>query len=145
MAKKMLAPEHKKFFQINGYIAFDQLITAEAVEALVKLIEQQRVEMPGLALENLAGRLPALQAMAKQLSYVAAGLLERKPIWLKCDRYLQAPDNMEIEEREVALVIDAKGRATFSILPEHLYKESSPCYLLFVYTANNQNTPILFK
>ncbi len=146
MARFILAPEHKKFFQLNGFISFESLIPAQEMEAIWKQIEGHRPNLPGLTQENLSGALPELLPMARKIGPIAAGLLDRKPIRLAYDCVVeQLEETPTIEEREVGLLLGKTGTGFFFTDPSHLYNLKQECYLLLVFTANYSNNPILVK
>ena len=146
MKRVSIAPEHKKFFQINGYIAFEFLVSPEEMKALFATIEKRRSELPGFDQENLFRSLPEVMEIAQRLGPIGAALLARKPIRIAYDRYAENLEIIpEIEEREVGLLLSASGKGLFFTEPSHLYKEPDACYLFIVLTANFVNNPIVSK
>ncbi|MCH9627210.1 MAG: hypothetical protein S4CHLAM2_08450 [Chlamydiales bacterium] len=146
MARFILAPEHKKFFQLNGFISFETLIAVEEMKAIWKRIEKHRSDLPGLTQENLSAALPELLPMARKIGPIAAGLLDRKPIRLVYDCVVeQLEQTPAIEEREVGLLLSKTGAGFFFTQPSHLDTLKQECYLLLVFTANYSNNPILVK
>lgn len=146
MRRVTLAPEHKKFFQINGFISFEELVSPLEMKELLKQIHKQRSETPGFAQENLFRSLPDVLTLARKLGGFAAGLIDRKPIRIAYDCFLKQLDAIpEIEDREVGLLLSLKGKGLFFTERSHLYNEKEECYFLFVFTANYVNNPVVFK
>ncbi len=146
MKRTALAPEHKKFFQINGYISFDGLISSKEIEELWKLILKRRAELSESTHENLSRSIPNILTLARKQGGIASGLLDRKPIRFAYDAFIENLEGIrEIEEREVGLLISKSGKGLFFTDPSHLYNEKEACYLLIVFTANYVNNPIVYN
>lgn len=145
MRRTMIAPEHKKFFQINGFIAFDGLTASSEMKEIQKSIQSHKSNLPGLSQENLVRAIPSIFTLAHKLSKTAGALLDRKPIRLKYDAFLEDLERLPlIEERELGLLLLPNGKGVFFTNPTALYNEPAPWYLLLIFTANYVNNPILF-
>lgn len=146
MKRRTLAPEHKKFFQINGYISFEELVDTQEMQTLWQQILKRRRELPGLTYENLSRSLPEVFILARKLGGIAAGLLDRKPIRFAYDSFIENLQEVRhIEEREVGLLLSESGKGLFFTDRAHLYNENEACYLLIVFTANYVNNPIVYN
>jgi len=146
MKRITIAPEHKKFFQINGYISFEELVSSHETAALWKQIRKQQSELPGLFLENLSRSIPEVLVLARKLGGIAAGLLDRKPIRFAYDCFVENLEEIpEIDEREVGFLLSLSGKGFFFTDSSHLYNEKEECYLLIIFTANYVNNPIVYN
>lgn len=146
MKRVALAPEHKKFFQINGYISFEGLVPSHEMDELWKQILKRRSELRGNTHENISRSIPQVLMLARKLGGIAAGLLDRKPIRFAYDSFIEnLKEVREIEDREVGLLLSVSGKGLFFTSCSHLYNEPQECYLLIVFTANYVNNPIVFK
>lgn len=146
MSRVTIAPEHKKFFQLNGYITLEGLLTADEVKELAQEVKKHRSELPGLLIENFPGALP----IARKQGAIAAALLDRKPLYLTYDCVLDDLEEMPtLEDREIALLLPLSGpragEGLFMIDRSHLYKERKACYLLLIFTANFSTNPIVYQ
>ena len=146
MTRMMIAPEHKKFFQINGFISFEELVSSREMKELFNQIYQQRSELPGLILDNLFRSIPTILTLAGKLGPIAASLIDRKPLYLMYDCLLEDIEKIpQIQDRELGLLLSLTGKGLFFTDRSHLYNEKEKCYFLLVFTANYVNNPIVFK
>ncbi|MCC5832025.1 MAG: DUF5070 domain-containing protein [Chlamydiales bacterium] len=146
MKPAALAPEHKKFFQINGYISFEGLIPSREMEAVWKEMLERHKQLPEPAHENISRSVPSVLKLARKLGGVAAGLLDRKPVRFAYDSFVETLDQVrKIEEREIGLLLSDSGKGFFFNDRSHLYNLPQECYLLIVFTANYVNNPIVFN
>lgn len=146
MKRTTIAPEHKKFFQINGFIAFDGLTSPSEMEEIEKSIRKHKSNLPGLSQENLVRAIPSIHTLARKLGKTVGALLDRKPIRLKHDAFLEDLKALPlIEERELGLLLLPSGKGLFFTEPSPLYNEEASWYLLLIFTANYVNNPILHQ
>lgn len=147
MKKMAIASDHKKFFEIHGYISFEELVPSEEIKVIFKLVQERSSELPGLNQENLFRSLPAILNLERKLARVSSALLDRKPIRIAHDAYIEKLSSIcPIGEREIGVLLDATGKGLFfNQLPSDLYKGSEPCYLFMIFTANFVNNPIVFQ
>lgn len=146
MRRLKVAPEHKKFFQRNGYITFEELVSSIEMQTLLDQIQKRRSELPGFHQENLFRSLPNLLSIAGKTAEVAAQLIERKPLRIAYDCFLESFAQIPpIQEREVGLLLSFKGKGLFFTDPSYLYNEKEACYLLLIFTANYVNNPVVYK
>ena len=140
------APEHKKFFQLNGYITFDALVDPLWLQKLFAAIEKRRSELPGVTQQNLANAFPDILKLAGKMGALATLLIEKKPLRLAQEAYIESPSDLEeLNDREVGLLLSETGSGTFYTSPSHLYNEPQACYLLLIFTPNYVNKPIVVK
>ncbi len=146
MARMTIAPEHKKYFQINGYISFEGLVPSQELKELLARINARRSDLPGLNQENLARALPSVLGMATKLAPFAAALIDKKPLRLAHDSFIEDIQKVpQLDEREIGLLLSFSGTGLFFTDPSQLYNEKEACYLLFVFTPNFVNKPTVYK
>lgn len=146
MKRKNVAAEHKKFFQINGFISFEELVQPSEMAEVFAYFQKHRSQLPGLFQENLFRSSPLILNVAKNVGYIAAALLDRKPVRIAYDCLVEDPEEVvAIEEREIGLLLSAMGKGFFFTEREQLYNVQKECYLLLIFTANYANNPIVYS
>lgn len=146
MKRAKIAPEHKKFFQLNGYISFEGLVPPQEMEELWNQMLERHKLLPGPLHENISRSVPLVMKLARKLGGIAASLLDRKPVRLAYDSFVEnLKEVREIEEREIGLLLSFSGKGFFFTDPTHLYNVPQECYLFIIFTANYVNNPILYN
>lgn len=148
--------EQIKFFQLQGYVEVEDLLTVEEGAQLISAIAAVRNNSPGYPDENFYRSLPLVISLAKKKGWgqVAAELLHKKPLRLASDRFFsELPASFDpIEDHACGLFIDLKTGQGFFFKqfpkPKNLYNSSKNCYLLLILTAKHlpdETNPIVIK
>ncbi len=139
-----VSPEQLKFFDIQGHLELENLISEEESKSLLDSLATLRDKSPGYAEENCFRSIPQIATLARKRGWgqIAAGLLHQKPIRLAYDHFWSKEPafNQELERDSLGLVLNLNtGHGIFfrqflSYPPKH---EPKHCYLLVILTSKN--------
>lgn len=151
--KFALAKEHHDFFDKNGFIEFDGLLSAPSIEKLSKAIRQEI----GIRSNHLPERLSLLpapqlfshgrdlwrsqpeirkQVVNQNLATIASGLIRQKPIRIALDQWI--PAGVELKNMStIEQIVPVQGviAAAFIALDSGIVSEETPSF--FPTTAGN--------
>lgn len=151
-----ISPEQLKFFQLQGYVEVEDLLTVEEGAGLISAIAAVRNNSPGYPDENFYRSLPLVVSLAKKKGWgqLAAELLHKKPLRLAHDRFFaELPPSFDpIEDNSCGLFVDLKTGQGFFFKQfpklKNLYNSSKSCYLLLILTAkhlSDETNPVIIK
>jgi hypothetical protein len=84
-----VSPEQLKFFELNGYLALEKLLTGEECIRLINAISLLRIKSPGYPDENIFRSSPLIAELARKRGWgqIAAALIHKKPLRLAYDHF----------------------------------------------------------
>ena len=139
-----VSPEQLKFFDIQGYLELESLISEEESKRLLDSLATLRDKSPGYAEENCFRSIPQIATLARKRGWgqIAAGLLHQKPIRLAYDHFCsKAPEfNQELERDSLGLLLNLNTGlgAFFRQFPSYpLQHQPQYCYLLLILTSKH--------
>ncbi len=139
-----VSPEQLKFFQLNGYLELEGLISEEESDCLIAEIRKVASKSPGYPEENIFRSAPIVANLARKLGWgqIAVELLHKKPLRIASDYFWsKRPENIpRIYEESCGLLLDlASQRAIFfkTELPSSVKLDPNGNYFLLVFSAKH--------
>jgi hypothetical protein len=139
-----VSPEQLKFFERQGYLELEHLISQSDSSELLISFEKLRDKSPGYTEENCFRSIPLIATLARKRGWgqIAADLMHKKPLRLAYDRFWSQPPEFheELDRDSCGLLLKLNtGHGTFfrqftSYPFEHIQKE---CYLFLILTSKN--------
>lgn len=147
-----VSAEQIKFFQTEGYLALENLLTKEEAASLLAAISSIKSKSPGYPEENLFRSIPMIATVARKRRWgeIAFSLIQKKPLRIAYDKFFSSKPTFlnTLDEYGCGLILNLNEYSGLFFKNHFPSNLSSNRYLLLILTSNHlpeQINPVIFR